>query len=308
MRIEDVRAEERPRVAAELVEHPAEPPDREQRVAEIRHRVHPLQLREEQHGGESADSRRGARPAMRHVTRAGSGATRIRARGRRRDRGAARKRRRVRRAAACGDRSRRASATTASAARRRAIGASRGESRAPPEPDATRPPVSAIDRGQRRRARAPASRGRVAAPGSLHGDHSHHAKIRGRNPWILLAIASRARAPRRECAAAAGRQTRAIAAPPAIGACASSAKPSELADDADVVRMAEEAVRPSSVRDATPGGTSTRNVHRSPSVAIAQYLSALAATKTAAPAMRDRRAHHCPATTPRATIARKQPG
>ena len=64
MRVEHVRAEERARIAAKLVEHPPEPPDREERVAEVRDGVQPLELGEEQHGGNGreAGERDGPRP------------------------------------------------------------------------------------------------------------------------------------------------------------------------------------------------------------------------------------------------------
>ena len=64
MRVEHVRAEERARIAAELVEYPPEPPDRKKRISQIRNRIHPLQLRKEQHGGKDreAGERDRARP------------------------------------------------------------------------------------------------------------------------------------------------------------------------------------------------------------------------------------------------------
>ena len=48
--IEDVGVEQPARIAAQLLEHPAGPPHREQRIAEVRHRVHVPELRKQQHG------------------------------------------------------------------------------------------------------------------------------------------------------------------------------------------------------------------------------------------------------------------
>ena len=62
-RIEDVAAEERPGIASPLLVHPAHPPHREQRIAEIRHRVHVPQLRLQKNGAEGEDAERRDRRA-----------------------------------------------------------------------------------------------------------------------------------------------------------------------------------------------------------------------------------------------------
>ena len=62
-RVEDVAAEERPGIASPLLVHPAHPPHREQRIAEIGHRVHVPQLRLQKNGAEDEDAERRERRA-----------------------------------------------------------------------------------------------------------------------------------------------------------------------------------------------------------------------------------------------------
>ena len=54
--IEDVRVEQRPWVAEQLPVHPPDSPDRKERIAEIRHSVHPDKLRVEDQGAEGAQA------------------------------------------------------------------------------------------------------------------------------------------------------------------------------------------------------------------------------------------------------------
>ncbi len=54
--VEDIAVEERPGIATPLLVHPAHPPHREQRIAEIGYRVHPPHLRLEQNRAEDEDA------------------------------------------------------------------------------------------------------------------------------------------------------------------------------------------------------------------------------------------------------------
>ena len=72
--VEDVAAEERPRVATPLLVDPAHPPHRKERIAEIRHRVHPPQLRLQQDRAKQRGCQ--AWPALRAPTHDQTGVSR----------------------------------------------------------------------------------------------------------------------------------------------------------------------------------------------------------------------------------------
>src|SRR4029079_11608738 len=71
---------------------------------------------------------------------------------------------------------------------------------------------------------------------------------------------------------------------PLTSACIASATPASSPATARKLGCASPRYGPPTVR-VDPGGTSTRNVHRSPSEAIAQYFSAFADAKTTSPAV-----------------------
>ncbi len=274
MRIENVRTEERPRVAAELVI----PPTRSATstgAGRPGRAPNPSVAIAETTGRRRTRSSRARRAPPCATTPAGLSG---RALDRRGDGGPARQARTRSPAAASGDRWRREAATTAIAARSARSGL-RAVRRTPPR-RRTVPPVSAMTTATTTSAsasqsRAVAARDRCTSSAPYEESRPESGGFyRDRRPSARSSTRMRAasRAPKPSMAAA-----------PRNGRLREQRKSQQLPDDA---RCSSDGGRNDRVRracDAIRGGTSTRNVQRSPSVAIAQYLRALAARNTAAP-------------------------